>query len=258
MFSTPGVSINGVALPAARRRALRLSPIAGRAVGEASRGRWFYIAKRSVDLLLASVLLLLLSPLLLAITIAIVLDTGWPVIFRHARVGATLRRSPGASSWARWELVVFDVFKFRSMVADADPSLHEQHIADFVTGNAERQDGSFKLNDDPRVTRVGRLIRATSLDELPQLVNVLRGEMSLVGPRPLPPYEVELYAPAQLERFTALSGLTGLSQVTGRAELSFGEMIDIDLEYTADQSLRRDLSILLRTVPAVMSRRGAG
>ena len=232
--------------------------IPGKRVGEVERGRVFHLSKRVFDLVVTSALLLILSPLLLAIAVAIVIETGRPAIFSQQRVGARRRRHIGRSDEWVWELSLFRFYKFRSMVVDADPALHQAHIESFVQGHAEPDHGSFKLQDDPRVTRVGRVIRATSLDELPQLFNVLKGDMSLVGPRPLPAYEVELYEDAHFERFRAPSGVTGLWQVAGRAELPFTQMIELDLEYVRTQSLARDLWILLRTLPVVVAQRGAG
>jgi lipopolysaccharide/colanic/teichoic acid biosynthesis glycosyltransferase len=150
--------------------------------------------------------------------------------------------------------------KFRSMVQDADSAMHEAYIRDFVEGRVqpnEEQGGKFKLTNDPRVTRVGRVLRRASLDELPQLFNVLKGEMSLVGPRPVPPYEVACYRPGDHKRLAALPGITGLWQVNGRCQVSFEEMIQMDLEYIRNASLWLDLEILLLTIPAVICGRGA-
>ena len=232
-------------------------PLPGRATGVSERGALFYRTKQALDLVSTVILLLVLSPLLLLIALAILLESGRPIIFSHDRVGARRRCvSRGASSG--WELTVFRFFKFRSMVVGADPAVHKAHIESFVHGEAAQDDGSFKLRNDARVTRVGRVLRASSLDELPQLVNVLRGEMSLVGPRPLPAYEVELYEPEHFARFTAPSGVTGLWQVEGRAQNPFAQMIELDIAYVSNQSLARDLSILLRTPAAVLTRNGAG
>ncbi len=233
------------------------APIRGRVIGASSRGQRFYRAKRSFDLVATAVLLALLAPVLLVIALAIVVESGRPVIFSQERVGA--RRRPGAEpDSSSWELSVFRFYKFRSMVVGADPAIHKAHIESFVNGDAPPEAGSFKLQDDARITGVGRVMRAVSLDELAQLVNVLKGDMSLVGPRPLPAYEVELYECEHLERFTAPSGITGFWQVAGRAELPFVRMIELDLDYVRRQSLMRDLGILLRTLPAVLAQRGAG
>ena len=146
------------------------------------------------------------------------------------------------------------------MVRDADPSPHHAYIKAFIEGRIEASDeagAKFKLTGDPRVTQVGRLLRRTSLDELPQLLNVLKGEMSLVGPRPVPIYEAADYQAWHYERLMALPGITGLWQVQGRCQVSFEEMIRMDIEYARHQSLWLDLKILFLTLPAVISGRGA-
>jgi lipopolysaccharide/colanic/teichoic acid biosynthesis glycosyltransferase len=146
------------------------------------------------------------------------------------------------------------------MVTDADPAVHEAYIRDFVAGRVQASPetgGKFKLTNDPRVTRVGRILRKFSLDELPQLLNVLKGDMSLVGPRPVPPYEAAQYGNGHRRRLAAIPGITGLWQVKGRCLVSFEEMIHMDLEYVRNASLLLDLKILLLTIPAVLSTRGA-
>ena len=212
--------------------------------------------KRVIDVVLASLLLLFLLPLLLVIVVAIKLDTSGPVIFTQKRVGAKRHSENGRT---RWEARTFTFYKFRSMVAGTDQSLHKEHIRAFVQGRLKAADGdaAFKLTRDPRVTRVGAILRRTSLDELPQLFNVLKGDMSLVGPRPVPPYEVAEYRAADTERLTAPPGITGLWQVNGRGELPFAEMVRLDCEYVRHSSLWLDLKILFATVPAVLSGRGA-
>jgi lipopolysaccharide/colanic/teichoic acid biosynthesis glycosyltransferase len=142
------------------------------------------------------------------------------------------------------------------MTQNADQSLHQTHIQAYVE---ERLDTTriVKLTDDPRVTRVGRILRRTSLDELPQLLNVLKGDMSLVGPRPVPIYEAAAYADWHRERLAALPGITGLWQVDGRGRVSFTEMVRMDIAYVRNQSLLLDIKLLLSTIPAVLSGRGA-
>jgi lipopolysaccharide/colanic/teichoic acid biosynthesis glycosyltransferase len=214
----------------------------------------YYSAKRAIDIILAIVALVIVAPLMLFIAVLIKLDSPGPVFFAQARVGSRRCRD-------RWNLCTFYVYKFRSMVHDADPSIHEAHISKFVRGRLSKTGANgarFKIQHDPRVTRVGALLRRTSLDELPQLMNVLRGEMSLVGPRPVPPYEVSHYDLVHFGRFRALPGITGLWQVSGRCSISFNEMVRLDLEYVKTQSLALDCKILLRTVPAVVTGRGAG
>jgi len=215
------------------------------------------VLKRSIDILLAVSLIILLLPFLLLIAVLIKLDSPGPVIFTQQRVGAKRQRFGHQRFWV---VQNFTFYKFRSMVRDADPSLHEAYIKEFVEGRAEPSPecgGKFKLINDPRVTRVGRFLRKFSLDELPQLFNVLKGDMSLVGPRPVPTYEVAGYQARHHNRFAALPGITGWWQVKGRCRVSFEEMIRMDLDYIRNASLWLDLKILLLTIPAVASRRGA-
>jgi exopolysaccharide biosynthesis polyprenyl glycosylphosphotransferase len=193
--------------------------------------------KRLLDLAVAAVTLLALAPLLLLIAAAIRLESAGPVVFRQTRVGRGGRH--------------FTLFKFRSMVVDAEARLEALRHRNEVDGPI------FKMREDPRVTRVGRWLRRTSLDELPQLLNVLLGDMSLVGPRPAVPSEVAQYAAWQRARLEAIPGITGLWQVSGRSQLSFEEMVRLDIEYVERRSLLLDLAILLRTVPVVLTRRGA-
>jgi lipopolysaccharide/colanic/teichoic acid biosynthesis glycosyltransferase len=217
----------------------------------------YFQCKRVIDVVLASLLLLFLLPLILLIAVAIKLDTPGPVIFTQQRVGARRQSEEGR---IRWGVRTFAFYKFRSMRAGTDQSLHQEHIRAFVHGRLKASDGAtaaFKLTRDPRVTRVGAILRRTSLDELPQLFNVLTGDMSLVGPRPVPPYEVAEYRAADTERLTAPPGITGLWQVNGRGELSFAEMVRLDCEYVRHSSLWLDFKILLATLPAVLSGRGA-
>jgi exopolysaccharide biosynthesis polyprenyl glycosylphosphotransferase len=193
--------------------------------------------KRASDLVLTSLALVALSPVLLAVIVAIKVDSPGPILYRQQRVGKDGRR--------------FWMFKFRSMCTNADARLAELRALNQAIGPL------FKIREDPRVTRVGRVIRRWSLDELPQLLNVLRGEMSLVGPRPPLPSEVEQYEDWQHGRLRAVPGLTGLWQVSGRSEVPFHDMVRLDLHYIRNWSLGLDLEILLRTIPAVVSNRGA-
>jgi exopolysaccharide production protein ExoY len=213
--------------------------------------------KDLLDVTLSVVALVLLAPLMLMVAIAIKLDTRGPVLFVQERTGVRRRR---VGRWIVHEPAQFRFYKFRSMTADADPSLHEAHIQKYVNGdglNGSKR-ARYKLADDPRITRTGRLIRRTSIDELPQLFNVLKREMSLVGPRPVPPYEGRYYLEHSPERFAALPGITGLWQVSGRCDLSSEEMTELDLEYIRTQSLGLDAKILLKTIPVVVTARGAG
>jgi lipopolysaccharide/colanic/teichoic acid biosynthesis glycosyltransferase len=222
------------------------------------RNRLLYFAcKRCLDVVLAIVLLILLLPLMLLIAMLIKLDTPGRIFFVQERVGARRLSKDGRTSW---QVRNFPFYKFRSMIQDADQSLHQNYIAAWVAGHASGSTATgtmFKLTNDPRVTRVGRILRKTSLDELPQLLNVLKGEMSLVGPRPVPIYEADQYQAKHYERLTALPGITGLWQVKGRCQVSFEDMIDMDIEYIRNQSLWLDIKILALTLPAVLSGRGA-
>jgi exopolysaccharide biosynthesis polyprenyl glycosylphosphotransferase len=197
--------------------------------------------KRAFDVAVSAVALVLLAPVLAACALAIKLDTPGPIFFRQRRVGKDERR--------------FEVLKFRSMHVDAERRKAEVAALNFHGGGNER--GMFKIRRDPRITRVGGFLRRTSLDELPQLVNVLRGEMSLVGPRPLIESEYQQITGRFRRRSRITPGLTGLWQVNGRSELPFEEMISLDLLYAATWSLRRDLKLLARTVSAVLRGDGA-
>jgi exopolysaccharide production protein ExoY len=220
-------------------------------------GTSYYLLKRLLDVVGASILLLAITPLFVLIAMSIKLDSPGAVFFSQPRVGSRRRRK-GAG--APWEPKTFRLYKFRSMTADADDARHVAHITAFVNGTLESGSvgrAAFKLPDDPRITRVGRVLRRVSLDEFPQLLNVIQGDMSLVGPRPLPPYEVALQSDRDRQRLAALPGMTGLWQVSGRAGVSYEQMIDLDLEYVRRQSLWLDLKILCLTVPAMVSGRGA-
>lgn len=217
----------------------------------------YFHAKRGLDLVLAMAFVVLMSPLMALIAILIKLDSAGPALFKQERVGARRTVKDGIVTW---QVRNFVIYKFRTMVQNADSSIHEQHIQAFVEGQATGSENSrakFKLNNDPRVTRVGRLLRKTSLDELPQLFNVIKGQVSLVGPRPVPVYEVARYQPWHRERLAALPGVTGLWQISGRCALSFDEMIRLDIDYIRRQSLWLDLKIMALTIPAVLSGRGA-
>ncbi len=195
---------------------------------------------------LAVLLLLLLAPLMVLVALAIRLDSRGPAVFRQTRLGQSLKP--------------FTVHKFRTMKADASHEVHRRFVLGLIAGDEpSAQDGSprFKLSSDDRVTRVGRFLRRSSLDELPQLWDVVCGHMSLVGPRPAIPYEVEHYPQHWFGRFDVKPGVTGLWQVNGRSEVTLEEMIRLDLEYVQRRSLRLNIWLVLRTVPAVLSLRGA-
>jgi lipopolysaccharide/colanic/teichoic acid biosynthesis glycosyltransferase len=201
------------------------------------------VFKRCLDLALAGIALLLLWPIMLIAAVMVWLDTPGGAIFRQTRVGADGRR--------------FSCYKLRTMVADNDHSRHAEYVAALIEGRAVAPSGMYKLTSDPRITRVGRHLRRLSVDELPQLWNVVRGDMSIVGPRPPLPYEVELYDGTALQRLRVKPGLTGLWQVSGRCELTFAEMVALDNEYWRRWSPMLDLRIILSTPGAILRGRGA-
>jgi exopolysaccharide biosynthesis polyprenyl glycosylphosphotransferase len=211
---------------------------------------WRRVSKRAFDMALSALGLVLISPVLLLLALAIRLESPGPVLYRQSRIGENGRP--------------FTMLKFRSMVVNADPGLHQAHVARLIQDNISLDrapaggQASLKLADDPRVTRVGALIRKTSLDELPQLFNVLRGEMSLVGPRPPIAYEVALYQDWHKRRLAAPPGMTGLWQVRGRNRVSFDEMVRMDIDYIEHQSLWLDVKLLVQTPLAVVGGQGAG
>jgi exopolysaccharide biosynthesis polyprenyl glycosylphosphotransferase len=198
---------------------------------------WNYIVKRAMDLMISIGVLIVTSPLLAFISVAIKLDSSGPVFIRQVRVGRDGKE--------------FVCYKFRSMVENAEKLKQELMAKEGNNGPL------FKMKNDPRVTRVGRILRKTSLDELPQFINVLLGEMSVVGPRPQVPSEVELYEEWHYQRLHVTPGLTGLWQVSGRSDLSFDEMVKLDLYYAENWSPWLDIKLMLRTVPAVLFGRGA-
>jgi exopolysaccharide biosynthesis polyprenyl glycosylphosphotransferase len=196
------------------------------------------LVKRALDILGASVALVIFSPVMLLAAVAVRLTSSGPVVFVQERYGLNKRR--------------FKMFKFRTMVQNAE-ALQSQ-----LEKNNEAQGPVFKIKNDPRVTSIGRFLRKTSIDELPQLFNVLRGEMSLVGPRPLPERDVSRFAESSLlRRFSVKPGLTCLWQISGRSNTQFDNWIRQDLQYIDQWSLGLDIAILLKTVPAVIKGRGA-
>lgn len=255
------------------------------------RQRWLYFAsKRVLDVLVAALALILLAPVMLVIALLVRLDSPGPALFRQERVGGGGRDDQREV----WENHTFTFYKFRSMEDDADVDIHRAFVKAFIhddresmdvvqhrcdnpvtessrtfaqafvgnngkqTSTPESEDGQInKLVDDPRVTRFGKFLRKTSLDELPQLWNVLKGDMSLVGPRPPIPYEVEEYEPWHLRRLEARPGVTGLWQTMARSSVDFDEMVRLDIQYLEHQSFWLDLEILLRTPLAVLRGDGA-
>jgi lipopolysaccharide/colanic/teichoic acid biosynthesis glycosyltransferase len=206
--------------------------------------------KRSIDIVGSFIGLLLLAPLFVIIAAAIRCTSRGPIFFRQERVGQFYSR--------------FTFLKFRSMYTNADHTIHKQYVEKLISGDkaySEPPNGGkavYKITNDPRITAVGRFLRRTSLDELPQLINVLRGEMTLVGPRPCIPYEFRCYETWHRQRLLAAKpGITGLWQVAGRSRIGFDDMVRLDLKYVAKQSILLDLQILLRTPGAMFSGAGA-
>jgi lipopolysaccharide/colanic/teichoic acid biosynthesis glycosyltransferase len=197
---------------------------------------------RVLDIAVSVALLIVLAPLFAVIAVAIRLDTGGPVFFRQSRLGLGLSE--------------FAIYKFRTMHAGISTAPHREYVIGLIRADSSARppanEGLYKLESDPRVTRVGRVLRRFSLDELPQLWNVLRGDMSVVGPRPALPYEVEQYPTHWYERFSVRPGITGLWQVSGRNQLTFDQMVDLDLDYARRRSFWLNLRILAKT-PWVMA-----
>jgi undecaprenyl-phosphate galactose phosphotransferase len=206
---------------------------------------WVQRVKYAFDAVAALVVFILVLPIFLAFTIAIKLTSPGPVFYRAHAVGKKGR--------------FFRMYKFRSMITGASKDIHKDYVTRMIKGEIT-QDGSgktLKITNDPRITTVGRFLRKTSLDELPQLINVLKGEMSLVGPRPCLPYEYEIYKDWHKKRTEVRPGITGLWQVVGRSEVGFEDMILLDLYYIYNRSLELDLSILFETVFVVLKKKGA-
>jgi exopolysaccharide biosynthesis polyprenyl glycosylphosphotransferase len=204
---------------------------------------WARVVKRASDIIIASVAIILLSPLWLIIALVIKLDSRGPIFYKQERVGMDGR--------------IFLFYKFRTMLVNADDAAHRDYQQKYIAGRAEAtliegERPAYKLVGDARITRVGRWLRRLSLDELPQLLNVLRGDMSVVGPRPPIPYEVEAYQLWHRKRLDMKPGLTGLWQVSGRNRLPFDEMVRLDLFYIENWSLLLDLKIILRTLPVML------
>ena len=197
-----------------------------------------YLAKRLLDILVASVMIILLSPIFILTSLSIYMENPGPVFYIQKRVGKNGKH--------------FDFIKFRSMVMGADK------MKDVLLSQNESKDGViFKMKKDPRVTRTGRFIRRFSIDELPQLLNVVKGDMSLVGPRPPVPREVALYTLEERKRLHVIPGITCIWQVSGRSDIPFKQQVQLDLEYIQSQNVFYDILLLLKTVPAVLLGKGA-
>ena len=226
--------------------------------------RAYLVLKRWMDILGALTLIVLTLPVMLLIAIAIKLDSPGPIIFRQERVGASVRGKGGKKSW---EATSFTIFKFRTMKHNVSSESHKQFMAALIKGDEDTlaqlnggkldEKNKYKMVNDDRITRVGKFLRKTSLDELPQLFNVLSGEMSLVGPRPAIPYEIDMMPVAFLERLAAKPGFTGWWQVEGRSQVEFDKMVAMDVWYIHNANLWLDLEILFKTPFAVLQSKGA-
>lgn len=197
----------------------------------------YLFLKRFFDLFFSSLAIILLIPIFLVTVIAIKIDSLGPAIYSQQRAGKNVK--------------IFKMYKFRSMCVDADELLKD------LQDQNEKDGPVFKIANDPRVTKVGRVIRKISIDELPQLINILKGDMSIVGPRPPLLSEVEQYTPYQMQRLAVKPGLSCYWQISGRSDVSFEEWVELDLKYIKERSLWTDLKIILKTVPAVLFGRGA-
>ncbi|HKR49836.1 MAG TPA: sugar transferase [Pseudonocardiaceae bacterium] len=205
--------------------------------------RWEPVARRAVDLTVVSIALLVLVIPMLLVALAIRLGTPGPALYRQQRIGRGGRP--------------FTMYKFRTMRVGGSDAQHRELIARELRGENTSVGGSWKIDCDPRVTRLGSILRRTSADELPQLINVLRGQMALVGPRPCLAWEKEMFPPKYNGRFTVPPGLTGLWQVSGRSTMGTLEMLELDLMYVRSWSFWTDLTILVRTVPTLLRGHGA-
>lgn len=224
--------------------------------------RAYYLLKRAADLLLASLLLIVLLPVMILVALLIFVYSPGPIFFSQERVGARLVCING--HWY-WKQENFRFYKFRTMKVDADAGLHKEYVQALIQNNEEKMaaiQGQTtpirKLLNDPRIIRPGRLLRKLSLDELPQLWNVLRGDMSMIGPRPAIPYEVELYKHWYSRRLEVQPGITGLQQVKARCNVDFETQVNFDIEYVDHQSLWLDIKIAILTPWAILTGRGAG
>ncbi len=236
-----------------------------RATSNAKAADAYFFCKRILDLSIILLALPFLLPIIGLIMIAIMIDSPGSAFYTQERIKGVRRRRNGKVVWKQES---FTMYKFRTMQTGASTDLHQEFVAAYIAGDEEamaniRQaeadnESKYKLVADPRVTRIGNILRKTSLDELPQLWNVLNGDMSLVGPRPALPYEAELYEPWHYQRLATMQGLTGAWQTEGRSNLTFDEMVQLDLDYIRNQSLLLDIKILLKTIPAVLQSRGAG
>jgi lipopolysaccharide/colanic/teichoic acid biosynthesis glycosyltransferase len=222
----------------------------------------YYMMKRLMDIAVAGTMLLVLSPVLLVVALLVKFTSEGPIVFSQERIGAKRRYRADGSAY--WEETRFRIHKFRTMFQNSDSQIHRAYVQALIqndkAGMAALQGKDTnvrKLTRDPRITKVGHFLRKSSLDELPQLWNVLKGDMSLIGPRPCVAYEREMYKPWHIERLDGTPGLTGWWQVTARSSADFDEMIAMDIWYIQQQSILLDIRILLMTPFAVLASRGA-
>ena len=206
----------------------------------------YFFSKRLLDVVLATAMFAAALPIMVVVAVLVAVDSPGPILYKQRRVGQSGEE--------------FDLYKFRSMRHNADDGIHRTAIARFMKGerldSSRTTDSPYKLGDDPRITRIGRFSRKTSLDELPQIWNIITGQMSLVGPRPPIPYEVALYSKRAMQRLNGKPGLTGPWQVYGRGTVTFHEMVEMDIAYLRNRSLAYDLKLILKTIPAVIKGRG--
>lgn len=221
----------------------------------------YYAVKRLTDLVFAFCLLVALLPVILFIAVAIYIYSPGPIFYVQERIGARRVREGNQTYWRREP---FRFYKFRTMKINSDPSIHQKYVTALIENDQKsmaeiqgRETSVRKIVHDPRLIRPGSLLRKYSLDELPQLWNVIRGDMSLIGPRPPIAYEVQVYRPWHYRRFDAQPGISGLQQVRARCNTNFDDQVKLDLEYIKNQSLWLDIKLALSTPLAVISARGA-
>ena len=219
----------------------------------------YYLSKRIIDVIFSIIALVIFSPIMLFVAALIHFDSPGPVIFTQKRVGSKRIKRAGHYYWEKME---FPCHKFRTMVDKADPSVHRMFIKALINHDEQELSNILgidnkvrKIVNDPRSTRLGRFLRRSSMDELPQFWNVLIGEMSVIGPRPAIPYEVEMYKPWYFRRFEAKPGITGLWQVTARNSVGFDEMVTLDIKYIENQSFWLDLKVMFQTPLVMLSRK---
>ena len=199
------------------------------------------VAKRAFDIIFSYTVLVFGFPLFLILGLIVKLSSKGPVLFKQVRIG---KKKP------------FVFYKFRTMYMNNNHDLHKEYVKELITSN-KKAGNAYKIEKDPRVTPIGRFLRRTSLDELPQFFNVLKGDMSVIGPRPPIPYELRYYKDWHFQRLETKPGITGLWQVSGRTLLPFDEMVRLDIEYNKKRSFALDLYILIKTIPAIIAGKGA-